>query len=104
MPNDWWTWLGVISSLTTLVAFAAYVRERVRRQRQTDLLQGFLHGLAAQASGLAEAGEQWRYNVGKGDRSFESASAYANAATNGWLTLRKEVEELRTTLVRFHGL
>ena len=38
-------WLGVIASITTIVAFVMYVRERSRRKNHDTLMVGFLHGI-----------------------------------------------------------
>lgn len=91
MPRDWWTWLGVLGTTVSLVAF---VRERRRRRRQTDVFRGFIIGLRSHTKAQAQAGEEWRYNVGKGWASPEAASAYANGAVNGYLALNRQIDEL----------
>jgi hypothetical protein len=94
MPNDWWTWLGIISSIATIISLAAYVRERNKRQRQSDLLIGFLSALLAQAKAMGQAGDEWRYDVAKKRISPQQAKQYANVAVNSWLFLKKEIETL----------
>ena len=45
MPNNWMEWLGVISSITTIIAFLMYLRERCKRRDHDTLMVGFLHGI-----------------------------------------------------------
>jgi hypothetical protein len=52
-----------LASITTLVAFWLFVRERHKREWQADLFLGFLHGIKALVKGMAQAGEEWRYKV-----------------------------------------
>ena len=95
MPRDWWTWLGVLGTTISLVAL---VRERRRRRRQANLFRGFIIGLRAHTKAQAQAGEEWRYNVGKGRASPEAAATYANGAVNGYLALNREVDEIDKAL------
>jgi type II secretory pathway pseudopilin PulG len=94
MPNDWWTWLGAIASIIGIISFVAWIRERIQRQRQSDLLMGFLAALRAQANAMGQAGEEWRYNVGKNLASPADAAQYANVAVNNWLKLKEEIDKL----------
>jgi hypothetical protein len=45
MPNNWMEWLGVIGSITTIIAFLMYLRERSERKDHDTLMVGFLHGI-----------------------------------------------------------
>ena len=98
MPNDWWTWLGIISSVATIISLAAYVRERIRRQRQSDLFIGFLTALRAQAKAMGQAGEEWRYDVGRQRATPQQAKQYANVAVNSWLKIEEEIDNLLRNL------
>ena len=98
MPNDWWDLLGIIGSITTIGAFVLYIRERSRRSHQAERVLGFLETLHGQARTLAQAGEEWRHNVGQGDDSPAAAKTYANVSVNGWRDLRDTVDALRSEL------
>ena len=45
MPANWMEWLGAIGSITTIIAFAMYLRERCKRKHHDTLMVGFLHGI-----------------------------------------------------------
>jgi len=45
MPKNLLEWLGVISSILTIVTFAFYVYERCKRKLHDTLMLGFLHGI-----------------------------------------------------------
>ncbi len=45
MLKDWMEWLGVIGTLTTIIAFVMYLRERSERKNHDTLMVGFLHGI-----------------------------------------------------------
>jgi hypothetical protein len=45
MPKNWMEWLGVIASITTIIAFWIYWRERGKRKYHDTLMVGFLHGI-----------------------------------------------------------
>jgi hypothetical protein len=48
MPANWLEWLGVVSSILTVISFCLYFRERSRRTKHDTLMIGFLHGIKAQ--------------------------------------------------------
>ena len=45
MPKNWMECLGVIGSITTIIAFWMYLRERSQRKDHDTLMVGFLHGI-----------------------------------------------------------
>jgi len=45
VPTNWMEWLGVIGSITTIIAFVMYLRERSKRRNHDTLMVGFLHGI-----------------------------------------------------------
>jgi hypothetical protein len=95
MPRDWWTWLGVLG---TVVSLSAFLREKRRRRRQADVFRGFIIGIRSHTKAQAQAGEEWRYNVGKGLASPQASATYANSAVNGYLAINKEIEQLEKAL------
>lgn len=60
MPKTWMEWLGVIGSITTIVAFLMYLRERYKRRDHDMLMVGFLHGIKPiiEVAGLQQAVQQ----------------------------------------------
>jgi hypothetical protein len=93
MPNDWWNLLGIVASFTTIISFVAYVVERIKRQRQSDFVIGFLTALSAQAKAMGQAGEEWRYDVAKQKATPQQAKQYANVAVNSWLKIEEGIEK-----------
>lgn len=98
MLQDWNAAVGIFAGIATVVTFALYLRERRTAQRERDRMVGFLRGLSVQADGLATAGEQWQHSVGVHGVKTDLAVAYANAATNGWISLRRELDRFETEL------
>lgn len=92
MPNNFSSWLGLIASITTLLAFWLFIRERHKRERQADLFLGFLHGIKALVKGMAQAGEEWRYKVN--DKPEGYSRGYGNTCTNTWITLREQINDM----------
>jgi hypothetical protein len=45
MPANWKEWLGVVGSITTIVAFLMYLHERRKCRDHDTLMVGFLHGI-----------------------------------------------------------
>lgn len=92
MPNDFTGWLSVVASITTVASFALYIHERHKRERQADLVLGFMHGVKALVKGMAQAGEEWRYKVD--DKPEGYSRGYGNACTNTWITLREQINDM----------
>ena len=92
MPKDWMQWLGVVASITTIISFALFIRERHKREREADLFLGSLRGLKALVKGMAQAGDEWRHKVNEKPDGY--AIGYANTCTNTWITLREQVNEM----------
>jgi hypothetical protein len=51
-------WLGIVASITTILSFYLYIREKHRKERQSDLFLEFLHGAKALVKGMAQAGDE----------------------------------------------
>ena len=94
MPKDLWDVLGIVASITTIISFILYIVERIKRQRQSDFVIGFLTALSAQAKAMGQAGEEWRYDVGKQKATPQQAKQYANVAVNSWLKIEEGIENL----------
>jgi hypothetical protein len=45
LPKPVLEWLGAVGSVTTIVAFLLYLRERFTRRSHDEFMLGFLHGI-----------------------------------------------------------
>jgi len=67
MPTNWLEWLGVISSVLTIVSFSLYIHELIKRKSQDSLTIGFLHGVKSLADSMASpeatTGDSWKHLV-----------------------------------------
>ena len=66
MPTNFMEWLGVVASVTTIVAFVMYLRERCtllrerhERREQDNFMLGFLHGIKPMVAGAAQRDSAW---------------------------------------------
>jgi hypothetical protein len=59
MPTTWMEWLGVIGSITTIVAFVMYLCERGKRKGHDTLMVGFLHGIKPMVEAAAQNDSAW---------------------------------------------
>jgi hypothetical protein len=98
MPSDFVGWLTIISSVTTIISFGLYIRERHKRERQGDLMLGFMHGIKALIEGMAQAGDEWRYKVDEKPEGY--SRGYINACANTWITLREQVNDMIAKLTK----
>ena len=94
MPKDLGNLLGIVSSIATILSFLAFLLERKRRVRQSDLMIGFLTALSSQAKAMGQAGEEWRYDVAMKRAAPQQAKQYANTSVNCWLNIKDETEKL----------
>ena len=98
MLIDFWNFLGVVSSIATIISFIAFLLERKKRQRQSDFVIGFLTALYAQAKAMGQAGEEWRFDVAKKEATPQQAKQYANVSVNTWLEIKEGTEDLLKSL------
>jgi len=63
MPNNFTDWLRIIASIITIVSFTLYIREKHKRERQSDLMLGFLYGIKTLVKGMAQASDESRHKV-----------------------------------------
>lgn len=63
MPENWLEWLGVISSILTIISFGLYLLELFKRKRHDSLMVGFLHGVKSLTESMskrpATTGDDW---------------------------------------------
>ena len=60
MPTDFKEWLGVIGSITTVIAFLMYLHGRRKRKEHDTLMLGFLHGIKPMVEATAQKDSGWR--------------------------------------------
>lgn len=60
MPTDFKEWLGVIGSITTVIAFLMYLHERRKRLDHDTHVLGFLHGIKPMVEAAAQKDSAWR--------------------------------------------
>ena len=64
MPTNWLEWLGVISSILTIISFCFYLLELIKRKKHDSLMVGFLHGVKSLAVSMsnrpATTGDDWQ--------------------------------------------
>jgi uncharacterized membrane protein len=54
MPTNWLEWLGVISSILTIISFYLYLLELIKRKKHDSLMVGFLHGVKSLAVSMSK--------------------------------------------------
>ena len=92
-------WLvGLFGSFCSIISLWLYFQEKSKRRKQIDVFHGFLIGLSSHTEAAAQAGEEWRYNVGKGIATPENAKTYANDQVNWYLKINKKISELKKAI------
>jgi hypothetical protein len=61
MPATWLEWLGVVSSILTIIWFGLYLRERCKRKNHDTLMVGFLHGMKPLVESMSTTGAVWHH-------------------------------------------
>jgi hypothetical protein len=61
MPASWLEWLGVVSSILTIIWFGLYLRERCKRKNHNTLMVEFRHGMKPLVESMSTTGAVWQH-------------------------------------------